>query len=256
MTEKKWRPEHNRFVNLDFEAFRKLAEDGSLSRHEKVGFPDFYREGKEARIFQDIRAKLPNLDKRNQVILDIGPGCSGPALMLVDLCRANQHELILVDSAEMLAHLPDEPFIRKIAAYYPGGCLSLFDEYAGRANAILTYSVLHYVFVESNIFDFLDRSLSLLAEGGEMLIGDIPNASKRNRYFASRAGIRFHQDFTGTDEVPEAKFNSLRTREIDDAVITALLLRCRNSGFDAYWVPQPDDLPMANRREDVLIRKA
>jgi hypothetical protein len=41
--------------------------------------------------------------------------------------------------------------------------------------------------------------------------------------------------------------------KIDDAVIVSLLLRCRLAGFDAYVLPQGPDLPMANRREDVLI---
>jgi hypothetical protein len=35
----------------------------------------------------------------------------------------------------------------------------------------------------------------------------------------------------------------------------ALLLRARAAGADAYIVPQDPALPMANRREDILIRK-
>jgi hypothetical protein len=38
--------------------------------------------------------------------------------------------------------------------------------------------------------------------------------------------------------------------------LIALVLRARSAGFDAYLVPQPDDLPMANRREDMIIRRA
>ena len=65
------------------------------------------------------------------------------------------------------------------------------------ACAILSYSVLHYVFVESSIWSFLDTSLDLLAHSGEMLIGDIPNISKRKRFFASPQGIAHHRAFTG-----------------------------------------------------------
>ncbi|MEM4297261.1 MAG: SAM-dependent methyltransferase, partial [Nitrososphaerota archaeon] len=122
-------------------------------------------------------------------------------------------------------------------------------------NAILVYSVLHHVFTEGDVFRFLDRSLSLLADGGEMLIGDIPNISKRKRFFSSQAGIRYHQAFTGTSEVPEVRFNTLEPGLIDDAVILSIILRCRLSGFDAYLLPQPDELPMSNRREDILIRR-
>lgn len=244
---------YERFKGLTFEGFRRLANDDTLSSYEKVGFPKVYREGKEPLIFQDIVRKLNNLDLNGQVVLDIGPGCSGPGFMLIDLCRDKGHKLVLIDSPEMLNHLPDEAFIIKIPGYYPRDCAQLFEEYAGRINVVLTYSVLHCVFVEGNVYDFLDRSLSLLADGGQMLIGDIPNISKRKRFFSSPNGIRFHRQFTGTQETPTVTFNMLEKGQIDDAVILSIIVRCRQAGYDAYCLPQPADLPMANRREDILI---
>lgn len=246
---------YDRFKNLSFNKFRKLAQDDSLSRYEKIGFPDSYRQGKEEQIFNDITGKLTNLGQRNKVIMDIGPGCSGLASMLIDLCRKNGHSLLLIDSEEMLSHLPDEPFLIKVPSYYPRECDWLFEAYAKRVDVVLTYSVIHYVFTESNIFDFIDKSIGLLADKGEMLIGDIPNLSKRRRFFSSPTGVRYHQDFTGTDEAPRVEFNTVQAGDIDDAVILALLMRCRNSGVEAYLLPQSDELPMANRREDILIRK-
>jgi hypothetical protein len=38
-------------------------------------------------------------------------------------------------------------------------------------------------------------------------------------------------------------------------VVMAVLGRARAAGADAYVVPQHPALPMANRREDILIRK-
>ncbi len=248
-------PDYGRFLNLTFEDFRKLAKDKLLSRYEKIGFPNSYRESREQSIFRDIVDKLSNLGKNNQVVMDIGPGCSDLPLMLIDLCRKQGHKLWLIDSQEMLDHLPNESFVTKVPAYYPRECMWLFDKYAGQVNAILTYSVLHYVFAEGNLFEFLDRSLNLLADGGQMLIGDIPNISKRKRFFSSPGGVKFHQQFTGTDEVPAVRFNSPEAGQIDDSVIISLILRCRQAGFDAYWLPQAEDLPMANRREDLLITK-
>jgi SAM-dependent methyltransferase len=244
----------NRFANLTYDDFRRMAQDDSLSRYEKIGFPDSYREGKEQAIFEDIRTKLPLLDESRRVVLDIGPGCSELPLMLVEQCRERGHQLLLVDSAEMLKHLPDEPFIRKVAGFFPH-CAELFALYSGRVDVILVYSVLHYIFAESNVWDFLDRALELLAPGGELLIGDVPNVSKRKRFFSSERGVRFHQEFTGTTEPPEVTFNRIERRSIDDAVLMSLLARARAAGFDAYLVPQRDDLPMANRREDILIRR-
>jgi hypothetical protein len=248
------RDRHKRFANLSFEDFKNMAQDDSLSRYEKIGFPDSYRQGKENLIFQDIVEKLPSLLSKKKSVLDVGPGCSELPTMLIDLCRRNHHTLILVDSEEMLSQLPDERFVKKIAGFYPY-CEGLLESYRRKIDVILTYSVLHYVFVESNLWDFLDTSLELLSDGGQMLIGDIPNVSKRKRFFASAAGIRFHRKFTGTREIPEAKFNTVERHHIDDAVVLALLARARNAGFDAYVLPQKEELPMANRREDLLISK-
>ena len=41
--------------------------------------------------------------------------------------------------------------------------------------------------------------------------------------------------------------------QIDDGIMIGLLARARNFGYDAYLVPQNSNLPMANRREDLLI---
>jgi hypothetical protein len=250
MSEDKYR----RFASLTFTDFRRMAQDDSLSRYERIGFPDSYREGKEDLIFQDIARKLTRLGDRGQTVLDIGPGCSELPLMLIELCRRQGHTFVAVDSEEMLAHLPDEDFVRKVGGYYPH-LPELFDEYRGKVDAILVYSVLHYVFVESSVWEFLDRSLELLAVGGQMLIGDIPNVSMRRRFFSSPTGVRFHQEFTGTQEVPPVSFQAIEHQHIDDAVVLALIMRARAAGFDAYVVPQRDDLPMANRREDIRIRR-
>jgi hypothetical protein len=246
--------QYRRFAKVTFDDFRRMAQDDSLSRYEKSGGPDAYRKGKEGLIFQSIVASLPLLNERGKVVLEVGPGCSDLPLMVINLCRERGHKLLLVDSEEMLAHLPDDDFIQKFPAYYPQ-CESLFADYTSKVNVLLTYSVLNYVFVEGNVWDFLDRSLELLAEGAEMLIGDIPNISKRRRFFSSANGVRFHQQFTNTQALPEVNFNRLERHQIDDSVNLALISRARNQGFDAYLLPQPPGLPFANRREDVLIRR-
>lgn len=246
--------QYRRFANLTFEDYRRMAQDQSLSRYEKIGFPDSYREGKGDLIFQSILASLPLLNDTGRVVLDVGPGCSDLPHMMIDLCRERGHKLLLVDSEEMLSHLPDGHFIQKFPARYPQ-CEPLFKEFLSKVDVLLTYSVLHIVFAEGNFWDFLDRSLELLAEGAQMMIGDIPNSSKRRRFFSSSNGIRFHQQFMNTRSSPEVHFNRLERRQIDDSVILALITRARNQGFDAYLLPQPPGLPFANRREDVLITR-
>jgi hypothetical protein len=246
--------DHARFANIGFDDFREMARDESLSCYEKIGFPDSYRKGKEEAIFADVCSKLPALTERGQTILDIGPGCSGLPRMIMQHCEAREHELILVDSAEMLSQLPDGPHVNKVEARFPD-CAALMKDFAGRVEAVIAYSVFHYIFREGNTWRFLDSALALLSPGGRMLIGDIPNTSKRKRFLSTEAGVRFHKQFMRTDMAPQLEFNRLEPGEIDDSVVLSIILRARAQGFDAYVLPQPPSLPMANRREDILLSR-
>lgn len=244
---------NDRFANLDFEKFRRLACDQTLTQYERIGFPDSYRKGFEEKIFADIVGKLTNLRSRKKRVLDIGPGCSDLPKFLINNCQDNDHILWLIDSQEMLAHLSDLSFVNKIPGLYPTECSDFIDLMHGTLDVILCYSVLHYILIDTAFFRFLDTSLSLLAPNGQFLIGDIPNISKRKRFFAGETGVQFHQEFMQTTEHPVVKFNRIEQDQIDDAVIFAILQRARIAGFDAYVLPQNPELPMANRREDVLI---
>lgn len=240
----------NSFDNLDFKGFQKLASDPRLSKYEKIGFPDHYRAGYEERIFQDICSKLTNLNAPRKRVLDIGPGCSDLPHMLLELCEKNSHEVTLLDSQEMLDHLPDSKLARKIAGLFPNCADKLKSQ---RFDVILCYSVLQYIAVDSSVSEFIDASLDLLDSGGQFLIGDIPNVSKRRRFFSSEAGIQFHRNFTKDNSLPELEPKGNENTKIDDGVILSILEQARNRGCDAYVLPQGEKLPMANRREDILI---
>ncbi len=243
-----------RFAKLGYDDFRRMAGDASLSAWEKIGFPDNYRKDFEKLIFEDITRKLPALNERNRVVLDIGPGCSELPSLLIARCAQQAHQLLLIDSEEMLALLPTQDSIVKIAARFPD-CPQLFSNFSGKVDVLLCYSVFHYIFAEDNVWRFMDQALTLLAPGGSMLLGDIPNISKRKRFFASEAGVRYHSAFVGREETPEVTFNRIEPEQIDDSVVMAMIARCRNAGFDAYVVPQDAALPMSNRREDILITR-
>ena len=247
--------EHDRFCNLNYQEFRQLAADPGLSNYNRIGFPDGYRDGFEATIFRDIRVKLPGLDGPERTVLEIGPGCSELPVYLVELCRKQGHRLLQVDSAEMLAHLPDDDFIGKIEGPFPN-CMDVLRAHAPQGiDIILCYSVLHYIFVDYDLAEFAVAATSLLNQGGAMLLGDIPNVSKRKRFFSSEAGRRYHREFTGRDEDPIELRTECEDGKFNDAVILDLLATFRKQGADAYVLPQPSDLPMANRREDILVTK-
>ena len=247
---------NERFSHLTYEGFRALAQDPTLGPEERVGFPASYREGKMDEIFADIRQKLPNLSKERQVVVDLGIGCGGLSGLIIEWCRSRGHTLYAVDSPEMLRQLADAEFLVKVPSYFPRDCRDWIGQQMGKVDVLLCYSVFHYVFTEGNPFDFLDSVCALLAPGGEGLIGDIPNQSQRKRFFSSAAGIAFHKSFMGIHDVPRVTFNRIEPGLIDDATISALVMRCRAAGYDAYWMPQGSSLPMANRREDLLIRRA
>src|SRR3569623_2641577 len=155
-------------LDLDYEGFRALALNPHLDAHGKIGFPTAYREGYEPAIFQDILTKLPRLaGDEGLVVADIGAGCAGLPRMLIDLCVQRRHQLILVDSAEMLALLPDvEGVTGKVAGAFPACAGGVREAGPAGLDALICYSVLHYMYVDTNHFDVVDATFELLALQG------------------------------------------------------------------------------------------
>src|ERR1035438_4422750 len=95
--------DYAKYKNLSFEDLRSLAADKSISVYEKIGFPESYRNGKEFDIFLDILQKLSvDMDERNKIWLDIGPGCTDLPYITLDFCKKMNFELLWADSKEML----------------------------------------------------------------------------------------------------------------------------------------------------------
>lgn len=241
-----------RAEQFGFDDFRRMAADGSLSLHGKVGFPDSYREGYERAIHADIVRKVPALAREGSVVVEIGAGCAGLPRMRMDDALSCRHELYLVDSAEMLALLPDAAGVTKVAAAWPD-CAQLRDRLAERVDAVVAYSVLQCVFAEADIWKFIDAALALLAPGGHFLIGDVPNVSMRRRFFESDTGKAFHRAFTGRSDNPPAVAPGAISGQIDDAIVFGILQRARAAGMHGYVLPQAPDMPLHNRREDLLV---
>jgi SAM-dependent methyltransferase len=245
----------DRFSGLDFAAFQRMAGDDSLSRHERSGFPDSLREGAELAILDDIEAKLPALrDARGKVVVDIGCGATPLTDELVQRCRARGHELTLVDGPGVLASHSDVPDVHLRPGRFPGSPF-LLEDMVGRCDVVVGYSVLQIAFVEASVHAFVDAALTLLAPGGRLLLGDLPNASMRRRFLHSDAGRSFHREYVGGEGEPPVAWPHLPLGELDDGILFGLMGRARDAGYHAWLVPQTAGLPMANRREDLLCER-
>ena len=75
----------------------------------------------------------------------------------------------------------------------------------------------------------------LLSPGGKLLLGDIPNISKRNRNSKYNQGELFEK--------------------IEDGFIFSILQRYRNFGFETYMLKQSEHLPLNETREHILIER-
>lgn len=238
------------YDDYSFEKFQELADHPTASTFEKIGFPDEYRRGHEENILADIERKLTNINKPFCSFLEIGPGLSSLPVRLAEKVIDLSGSVYWVDGTSVLDKLPELEGAKKIQGQFP---FVHFDE--GSFDAILAYSVLHYVRGSVTLEDFLDFALSLLKPGGQILFGDIPNESSRKRFFNSQTGRDFHMKFMRTDSPPQLELYEINAGKYNDATLLNLVLRCRLAGFDAYILPQAPELPFANRREDLLVKK-
>ena len=172
-------------------------------------------------------------------------------LELINVCEKNNHTLVLIDSDEMLAHVPNSKCVVKIGGKFPFSNNEMKD-YVGKADFVLCYSVLFYVFANDNLYLFLHEALNLLKANGRFLIGDIPNIDKRDRFLDSEDGIKF---LNNNNQIKGSTAHDNRDQKMDDSIVLAIVARLRRFGCEAYLVPQNDNLPMSNRREDILVVK-
>lgn len=247
--------ETKRFSAITFDDFRKRAQDASLSPNEKIGYPEAFREGFTDVILQDIAAKLPAFADRGRTILDIGMGCGELSREVVRHAAERGHRLVGVDSEEMLANVADAPSLTKVAGRFPDVAPRLREIAPRGFDAVLCYGVLQCIFEDASIFRFLDEALMLLAPGGRLLVGELANISKLRRFLASENGAAYHRAYMRTSDAPDLPPFVDPGERMDDGTIFGLVLRARTAGYDGWIVPQPDALPLSNRREDLLFAR-
>ena len=242
-------------LELDYSGFQSRALNKHLSEYERIGFNDEDRTGLTPQIFSDIRKKL-NLDQLvDGVMIDIGCGAGSLTNEIVSWCSQQKIEVYLNDSPEMLAH--NDHISHYVAL--PGKFPEVFSEVLAAQpegfDAVLCYSVIHYVPNREQIVDFILKIFDLLKPNGKALIGDIPNASQRARFFASPTGKALNRSYWASKGLEERPANRSKHSFIDDNLLQSLVLEVRNAGGEAFIVPQPSTLPMHNRRCDLLIQR-
>jgi len=96
-----------------------------------------------------------------------------------------------------------------------------------------------------------------------MLLGDIPNISKKQRFLKSETGKEFETTWKEKNRIPsealaEANNNLVADPNLvifDDATVLSLMAFIRGEGFHAYVLPQLTNLPFGHTREDILVEK-
>lgn len=229
---------------MNFDKFKELALNKFLSDHEKSDFKVEDRAGYETLIVADWLTKIPEIAHDSKCVLNIGCGSA----LIKQLLKEMDYEgyLVLVDSKEVL----DNIIVTDNRLDLRPGKFPEEQNLAGlKFDAIVANSVLQYV---EDPFRFIDAAVGLLAPSGKLLLSDIPNLSKARRFFSTKAGIEYHQIRNKTNELPDL---SKSEGNIADDMILGIVERYRQFGYNVYLLPQHKDLPMSNRREDILIER-
>ena len=244
--------QHERLGRLTADDFIRLAQEDGLSGNERSGFPDAFRQGRDGVLMADIRMKVPALDTPGATIVDIGLGCSDLAFALRRHCEADGRRLVAVDAPEVLAHHPPGPAFVPVPGRFPHADPRAVVGMQG-AEGIIAYSVLQYLKDDESASEFVVAAAALLAPGGQLLIGDIPNRDMRSRFIDSAAGREYNRRLWGHDAPPPSVVQD--DGPLTDAFLLDLVRQLRAQGVHAWLAPQSPALPMANRREDLIVHR-
>jgi len=237
-----------------FDFFAKIS-DLNISMTEKAGRYKNMKD-KEVNIFADIEQKL-NLKNRTD-ILDIGCGCGILAKRIIDFAQQENINLSLNDSLNVVNRLKENLLSTKNIKFINGRFPDVLIEENSIFDAIILYSVIHYIEKE-NILEFIDSALNMLQPGGSILIGDIPNIDKKNRFNNSKFGKSFNSKWKKNQELCfiSENYPSMDLDYFNDNLIILIVNHIRTKKyFDAYVLPQNSNLPFGYIREDILISKS
>jgi cyclopropane fatty-acyl-phospholipid synthase-like methyltransferase len=237
-----------------FENYARRAES-PLSFTSRSGRYRCQQDG-EKRAIVDIASKLALAPTDN--LLDIGCGAGNLTIPLSFLV----HSTTGVDHPRVVEALRERLTDGSVSVI--GGSFLEIDV-PGSYQKILMYGVVSCLRDVDEVARFVDKAAGLLAPGGRLLVGDIPNVDKKRRFADSPAGRRFQAEWDALmadpDNVREVEWArehlpaAGETVQFDDAVVLGLVQRFRGNGLDVYCLPQPPDLAFGHTREDLLIER-
>lgn len=238
---------------LDAESFTTLATLPDCPDYARVGFTQQSRAHHVDAIVSDIKDKLENFAQPKPRLLDIGCGASALTEQLHAEIFTRGGHVLANDLPAMLAHLPAHPQRDCVAGDFLQALPDIQSQQAG-FDYIICYSVLQYVNSTSQRRAWLKAIVTLLKPGGIALLGDLPNRSKRRRYFQSEAGRAAHQHYCQQHDLPADTPVAPGHNQLDDIEITAMLALLRDQGSEAYLLAQPESLYFHSRREDIVVK--
>ena len=233
-----------------FENYGRLAQE--IEDPTVVGGRYAIQRRAERLIVMDIMEKL-----------DIGPddrlleiGC-GPGNLLIPLSFMVQSAVGIdhPDVCKFLKSRFSDPKVHTI------GCNFLDYEPAGdeEFDKILMYSVVNTLTDHDEAVEFIDKAVGLVAAGGRLLLGDIANIDRKNRFARSETGKIFEAEWEKKmADTPRAPQQCELRRDdkvfqANDCFVVSLMQRYRARGFDTCVRAQPPDLPFGRTREDLLV---
>ena len=197
-------------------------------------------------ILGDVIEKL-SLDAQD-IVLDIGCGGGVITLPLSCICK----HVYGIDNDSAVSRLC-ENYIPSNITLISGNWfeMDIVSKIQGKEiNKVVIYSVLHCLQNMDDVYSFIDKALSVLPENGKVLLGDIPNRDKKERFLSSEYGKQFDKRFreerlSRIDSQKDLAMNEIKkdldvgaTVVFDDKSVQELVEYYHKKRCDVYVLPQ------------------
>ena len=205
-------------------------------------------------IIADITKKLDLNNK--DVLLDIGCG-SG------DIVQALSKKVLKTEAIDHPLIVNRLNKLKKKINLYSGNFLYEHKKIKKKYSKILIYSLIHYLSNKSQVFKIISLALKKLKKDGSLLIGDIPNISKKNRFKNTKKYKKIIKKWKDKNKLKtNIEKNYIKKLKIDkklvkinDLFIFSLFKKYNNKNFETYILEQNKNLPMNYTRTDIKITK-